>query len=253
MAMDNTTKKKGVTGDFLITPKGRVSFPHLAKPNDSGEYPDNKYKVTLLMPKATTDLGPIKKAMLAVAAKAWPGKPAKDIRWAVQDGDKKFTKAGQVIGGYEGCWYITCKSVRRPGCIDSLKNNIDPIEVYAGCWARLSVTPGSYESTETVKQADGTRTTETLYGVTLYLNNVQKLEDGEPMKGARTAQSDFPDDVGADDPANYAQPSQPQNTPAKVSAAPAGPTSAPAKATAPAATPKAPEPAQGASDDEMPF
>ena len=232
MGMDQKKeKKKGVTGEFFISPRGRISFPHLVKPNDGGEFPDGKYKATLLMPKASTDTAVLKAKMIEVAKKAWPGKPLKDIKWAIQDGDKKFTKTGEPLAGYPGNWFITCKSVRRPGCIDSLKNNIDAVEVYAGCWARFSVTPGSYESTETVKQPDGSRVTETLYGVTLYLNNVQKLEEGEALVGNRDPRADFPDDTGSDDPKNYTAPSTPATSAASA------PAPAPSAPVAPAPTP----------------
>ena len=46
----------------------------------------------------------------------------------------------------------------------------DKEEVYGGCWGRVNVTPGSYSTSGN-------------WGVTLYLNAVQKVKDGEAFGG----------------------------------------------------------------------
>ena len=57
---------------------------------------------------------------------------------------------------------------------------IDKSELYSGCYGRVSIMPAAYN-------VDGNK------GIKFYLNNVQKLAEGEPLggAGASNASDDF--------------------------------------------------------------
>lgn len=146
----------------VVTPKGRFSFPHLAKPDTDGQYADDKFKVTILIPK-TADLSKLKAAIMDCAKQAWPSKQLKpkDLMLPLRDGDEKDN-----LDGYPGNIFITAKSKRRVLCVDAARDNIDAEEVYGGCYGRLVLTAMSYEQKGRP-------------GVTFLLDTVQKLEDGD--------------------------------------------------------------------------
>lgn len=158
---------KSIFINDIVTPKGRFSFPHLEKPDSTGQYADDKYKVSILIPK-DADLTPLKKAVMQCAKEAWPKrnlKPTDLAHLPLRDGDEK-----ENLDGYPGHIYITAKSKKRRRVVDVNRNDIDPSEVYGGCYGRLVLTAMSYEQ--------GGKP-----GVTFLLDIVQKLEEGEPFGG----------------------------------------------------------------------
>lgn len=153
---------KSVYINSVVTPKGRFSFPHLAKPDTEGQYADSRYKVTILIPK-DADITKIKQAVMACAKAAWPGKKLKpsDLMLPLRDGDEKDN-----LDGYPGHWFITAKSKRPVTCVDIARENLAPEEVYGGCYGRCVLTAMSYEQKGKP-------------GVTFLLDTVQKIEEGE--------------------------------------------------------------------------
>jgi hypothetical protein len=192
-APDNKTGPKPVFINNIVTPKGRISFPHIAEPDSKGKFADNKYKVTLLMPKDTTDFAALRAVALKCAQDAFgPSiKTLKDFQAPFRNGDEKD------LDGYQGQLYITCKSKNRPHVVDRAKNALDPKEIYGGCFARLVVSACSYQSTETVRQADGSTKKQVVKGVTFLLDAVQKMGDGDSFGGKGNAANAFPDDEEA--------------------------------------------------------
>jgi hypothetical protein len=165
---DNMADSKTRTGpkpifiNDIVTPEGRVSFPHLANPDAKGPgkpYADDKYKASLLMPKKDTDFAVLRAKALECAQQAFGKDSIKSLNDFVhpfRDGNQRLNKEGEVMDGYKDCLYITCKSKDRPLTIDRAKKNIDPKDVYGGCRGRFIVTAMSYQSTENVRQPDGT-------------------------------------------------------------------------------------------------
>ena len=88
---------------------------------------------------------------------------------------------------YEGCYYLTAKSSRKPQVVDLDRDDIfDAEEVYPGCYVRATIVFFPYSN-------EGK-------GVGVILNNVQKLEDGERIgSGAASAAEDFDDDEELED------------------------------------------------------
>jgi hypothetical protein len=177
-----------------ITPKFRVSYPNVFKPKLNTLSNKLEYSLEALFPVGA-DLSVLKKAVTDAVTEKW-GDTAKVQPSAkggyelVVDGKAKGTfklpfkdqvskeQDGALPAPYEkGAFFVTLKSSQKPGVVDQ---NVQPIldasDFYAGCYAVASVNAGAYDKV-------GNK------GVSLYLNNIQKVADGDPL-GGRTAPSD---------------------------------------------------------------
>lgn len=172
--MEKETQKPTSNPMKVITPPFRVSFPALFKAR-SYEDSDPYYSVEMLFDK-TTDLKAMKKALHAAAQKKW-GKD--ESTWPTfkhpvfRDGNtKKFE-------GYKDKIVVLAKTKIKPGVVDKdVQEIIDPNEIYAGCWARASITAYAYDT-------KGNR------GVAFTLNNIQKIKDDTAFSGRTRATDDF--------------------------------------------------------------
>jgi hypothetical protein len=82
---------------------------------------------------------------------------------------------------YKGHYFINANTYNKPSVVDAKMNDIiDKSELYSGCFGRVSIMPAAYN-------VDGNK------GIKFYLNNVQKLAEGEPLggAGASNASDDF--------------------------------------------------------------
>jgi len=149
----------------IVTPEFRVSFPALFEAKGfEGQNP--KYKVNMLFSKST-DLSSLKKLANDAVLLKWPNKEKRptNIRSPFRDGDKD--KADQ--DGYQDCIFVAATSKMKPGVVDADMNPIlDEGEMYAGCYARASITAYAYDTMGNV-------------GVAFGLQHVQKMRDGEPL------------------------------------------------------------------------
>jgi hypothetical protein len=174
----------------IVTPIGRLSFPHLAKPDEGRQYSDSKFKGTLLLPKKGVDLGPLKTAALKCAQKKWPKITKLDeFVHPFRDGDLKDAE------GYKGCIYIVAKTKRRPKLIGKMKEELDGDHFYGGCKARFIVSAMTYMLAGKP-------------GVTFLLDVVQFAGDGEKLGGGGSANVDALEEItdDGDNPADYAPP-----------------------------------------------
>ena len=175
----------------VTTPLVRASFPFLDKPNNQGQYPDNKYKVTGLIEKdREAELKPLKQAILKAAQNKWGKINYKDLETPFRDGDEK-----EKMEGYAGCVYFTAKSDRKPGIVGPDTNPLPEGEsIYGGCYVKFSCVPYAYErGGEVVEVVNGQRkkTKETIRGVGLGLQNIQFIRHGESFGGRSSPQEDF--------------------------------------------------------------
>lgn len=181
----------------IKTPVGVVAFPHLEKPDSTGQYADDKYKVRLLFDK-DTDLTPFKKAVLKCAREndAWPDDiKLSQIDTPFRDGDDK-----PELDGHAGTVFINSKTKKRPLILDVRRDDLDPAEIYPGCKARLVVSLMSYEATEVVKDPEtGKKKREITRGVTTLLEIVQKVGDGPRLSGGGGADRSILDDGEIDE------------------------------------------------------
>ena len=158
-----------VFGDKMTTPTGRVSFPYVFEKATSLEAgKEGKYEITLYIPKSE-DISALRKNLEKVCREAFGAKfqsLEKLKHPPIKDGDDKDPSDPAY-----GHWIIRAKSSKRPVVVDASRSPIDSKEaIYGGCFGRINVTPASYAIP-------------TGWGVTLYLNALQKVKDGDRFGG----------------------------------------------------------------------
>lgn len=159
----------------IKTPVFRASFANVFKPRVAFEGTEPVYSVEMLFSKKENkEMKWLKDAIKTVADAKWgAGKYPKNFRSPIKDGDEK------TLEGYPGNFFITAKSKQKPGVVDqNLEEIIDPSEFYSGCFARATVTVAAYSTLGN-------------NGVAVYLQNLQKVKDGEAFSGKRNAKDDF--------------------------------------------------------------
>lgn len=165
----------------------RFSYVHLFEPHAFNEGEKAKYSMTILIPKTDkATLARIKAAQQAAVqegiSKVFGGKKPKNLYNTLRDGDEQEDKGPEV----EGNFFMNVTTNHKPQVVDAnLQAVLDPEEVYSGCFGRVSLTFSAYNHA-------GKR------GVSAYLNNVQKLKDGEHLGGGSSAEDDFGDDFAED-------------------------------------------------------
>lgn len=175
----------------LVTPEGRVSFPHLFiadAPEGSGK---PAYSVNLMIPKSDAEgVARIKQALKNAIefgkTSVWKGKIPAKLDLSLWDGDEgRGNKEPRPEEA--GCLILKAKSdaqYARPGVVDKNRNVIDDeTEVYPGCYGRASVKFHPYSTAGN-------------QGVTCILIAFQKLRDGEPLAGGQSPAEIFDDGVG---------------------------------------------------------
>lgn len=172
----------------VITPKARLSYPHLFEPQIPPGQTDPVYSCTLIFEDGT-DLADMRKAVDVVGREKWADK------WeaAVKAGKVRlpFREDGEEKGYPEGSVFINIKSKAAPGVVsiypgpDGKPKAIDnPTDVYAGCYVRASLRAFAYD-------VNGNK------GVSFALGNVQKVGDGQRLDGRSRAEDEFQADPNA--------------------------------------------------------
>lgn len=182
-------KEKKKKRERVVSPVARASFPNLAEPDSGREFSDDKYKITLLFPKAA-DLKTLKVAVANAAREEWGADvDLKSLLLPFRDGSEKEDTF------YHDYVYITAKSSRKPGVINMGKEAINAGDVYGGCFIRANLTPFPYTTTVQVEKDDGKGGTKLVpvekKGISFALNSVQFVRDGEAFGGS--AEKDFED------------------------------------------------------------
>jgi hypothetical protein len=174
-------------GGQVVTPKARASFCYAFRPQEpdaENGLKEAKYSIALLFTEES-DLTLLKNAAMAAVTAEWGSDPEKwpaNLKKPFRDqGEKKFE-------GYEpGRKFIIATSKYKPEIVGpSGKPLIGPADdlskgealLYAGCWVRASVNAFTYKTGGNV-------------GVAFGLNNIQKLDDDEPLGGRERAASQF--------------------------------------------------------------
>jgi hypothetical protein len=170
----------------VVTGKVRLSYVHIFEPYTNDPEKEARYSVTILIPKSDkTTLGKIEKAIEAAKeegkTKTFGGKLPSNLKLTLHDGDEEADLERNPE--YAGHMYRAMSSKTRPGVVDPDLNPImDSTQVYSGCYARVSINAFPYSNS-------GNK------GISFGLNNVQFLEDGEPLGGRTRAEDDFADDL----------------------------------------------------------
>ena len=173
----------------VVTGKVRFSYANVFEPKALNEGDTPKYSVCLLIPKSDTKtVEKIKKAIEAakVAGKAVladkNGKIPSTVKNPLRDGDDERGDDP----AFEGMYFINANSHRKPSIVDK---DLEPImsqeEFYSGCYGRASLNFYAYNVQSK--------------GIAAGLNNLQKIEEGEPLAGGSTASEDFGGENAWDD------------------------------------------------------
>lgn len=186
----------------VTTPKGRVSFPHCFVPRAPRPGADEKYSITLLIPK-TENIDKIKELRNKAVSDKWPdaAKRPKNLHNPIKDGDTDVMNDGSLrkdkYPELAGHWLISAgrsKKTGRPKVVDQqMQEIIEESDLYAGCYARMSIHAFAYAPTKDKPQMK--------CGVSFGLNNVQKLAEGEPLGGMSSKpEDDFEPVAGTEAP-----------------------------------------------------
>jgi hypothetical protein len=166
-----------VASKNVITPKFRVSYPYIFRPNtpmQQGQEP--KFSITMLFDKSA-DLTALKAEAMRAGKEKW----GEDVSKWPKNWRNPFRDQGEKeVEGYEkGAMFITATSKQRPGLVDaSVSDIIEERLFYPGCYARASVRAFAYDN-------KGNK------GISFGLQHVQKLGEGQPLGGRTTPQADF--------------------------------------------------------------
>lgn len=177
-----------------LTPKFRVSYPNVFEARQNEKSGEMEYSLSAIFPKGA-DLTKVQAAVSAAITEKWgvdskkwpkplrlPFRKAEELAEIGEDQNAKRDAQGKLVlpmGHEEGGVWLRLKSKLQPGLIDANKEDIiDKNQFYAGCYARASVKAFAYDKA-------GNR------GVSLWLQNIQKMGDGEPLAGRPKAQDQF--------------------------------------------------------------
>lgn len=157
----------------------RLSYANIWEPKSINGGKE-KYSVSLIIPKSDTKtLTAIEKAIDAAIeegiGKFGGKKPNKAVlKLPLRDGDLEKDNVN-----YKDAYFINANSITAPQIVDKqVQPILDQTEVYSGCYARVSISFYAFNT-------NGNR------GVACGLGNIQKIRDGEPLGGHRSASDDF--------------------------------------------------------------
>ena len=171
----------------LITPAFRGSFVHLVEPKAPAAGADPVYSIAIVLPKKDKDTKAFMKkltAMVDAAATDKFGQAVKKLKKPWKDGDEEDRPE------WEGCYVVNAKSKNRPGIVGAdLQPVVDSELLYSGAVYRVSVSAWAWN------HATGGK------GVSLNLDNVMWVENGDRFDNRSAAEDDFADfaEESADD------------------------------------------------------
>lgn len=167
----------------VTTGEVRMSYAHLFKPYANMPGQEEKYSVTVLVPKTDVDtMGRINAAIEAAKQRGimekWNGQCPPVLPTPVYDGDGVRPSDGMQFGPEcKGHWVFTAsaKVDYQPEIVDQMGNPIiNQSEVYSGMYGRVNVTFYPYVF-------GGKK------GIGCGLGPVQKLRDGEALSGSHVS------------------------------------------------------------------
>lgn len=176
----------------LITPVFRGSFVHLVEPKAPAAEADPVYSMAIVLPKDSAEtkafMKDLKKICDAKATEKFGTLPKK-LKYPWKDGDAEDRPE------WVGCWVVAAKSKSRPGCVTAdLKPVMDSELLYSGAFYRASVSEWTWTHPTGGK------------GVSLNLDNVMWVKDGDRFDNRSAAEDDFAEFVDPDSLVNDDEP-----------------------------------------------
>jgi hypothetical protein len=172
------------SGACFSTPKFRVAFPQVAEPKVFAPGQKGRYScVALFRPSEFTNKDKQKWAALIAACNNASvetfKRPMKELDRRVYGTPfHRGVERGEYAGFGAGVIFFTMSAyTRRPGLVgpDGV-TSVDPPDLYPGCYARASVNPFANAQWKSIS---------------IGMNHLQKLSEGERLDGATTAEEDF--------------------------------------------------------------
>lgn len=169
---------KQVYGEAFVSPKVRLQYVNVAKPDEGHKFSRGNYNVTALLPKkdkkglqllydAIADVAGIDVNDIDDLEKH----PLLDGKGRLRDGDAKQNAKKE---GHPGNYIFIVSSSNPIDCYvendDGEVVDCDAKEIYSGCWAKLALQPAMYEEGE----------------VTFYLQGIVKVDDDSRFSSGRT-------------------------------------------------------------------
>jgi hypothetical protein len=165
----------------MITPKARLSWPHLWKPREGENGGKPKFSLTLIFDEeAQKDARylAMRKAAHELALEAFGvEQPQRDgtkkrvvpsnVRLPFRDGAEKLDQSGKPQDGYgPGKTFVSASGIKPPKVVGGDNQPATEDQVYPGCYVRASVTLFAYDNS-------GNK------GISFGLRSVQKMADGD--------------------------------------------------------------------------
>ena len=166
----------------IILKNVRLSYEHIFRPSAIADDAQKKYSATAIIPKSEkAQLTAVKAALLAAAESKFPGKIKPGAAWPsslhcpLKDGDELADEHPE----YAGAYILRASSERRPVVLDRRRAPVTEEDgiIYSGCYVNLSLAAAPFDVS--AKK-----------GVTVYLNGVQFVKDGDRLAG-HDATGDF--------------------------------------------------------------
>lgn len=185
----------------MLTGKFRASYAYVFEPHVPQGGGDPKYSITMLIPKSDTATlnmihAEMNRALQEGLSKDFNGQMPARPNMPLYDGDGPRPSGEPYGEECRGCMVMTASSKTKPSVVDlNVQPIIDPNAFYSGCYARATINFYTYNK-------NGNK------GIGCGLNNIQKVEDGEPLSGRTTAEEDFGGRNAWNGPAAYHLPAQ---------------------------------------------
>jgi hypothetical protein len=167
-----------------LTPEFRVSWPKVFKPERNELNGKDEYSVQALFAPGT-DMSKLVAAAQAALTKTWGEDKTKwpqNLKTPFKTQSATRIKDGKQVpndGHVDGAPMLTLKTTQKPGVVDSqVQPILNEAEFYAGCYAIASVNASTYDQ-------KGNR------GVSFYLQNIQKVRDGDALAGRAKPENEF--------------------------------------------------------------
>lgn len=160
----------------LVTPEFRGSFVSIIEPHTMPGAPEGtkpKYQMTIPLPKKDKFWKKLESQIETCAKEKW-GKIPPRLKNPIKDGDELGRDE------FEGKYTVQASSLNKPGIVDAGLNPImDADEIYSGAYYRASIRCFAWDHPTGGK------------GVSVALDNVMKVKDGEAFSGKTDAKTDF--------------------------------------------------------------
>jgi hypothetical protein len=164
----------------IVTGKVRASYVNVFEKKVNNLSGKEEYSMMILIPKSDKiTIDKINGAIDDAVKQKWPTKTTAEMRkqfkhWPLRDGDEEKGEAP-----YSGHYFMNLKSSSKPGIVDANRQDIlTPEEFISGDYCRVSINASPYD------KSSGK-------GVSFYLNNVQKVANGDPLSSVSRAEDDF--------------------------------------------------------------